>query len=181
MRSTSLFCYLALFLMVLACGCGRNMETIKALNLDKAESAATVDLHGSVELLPFTGPAMDPNLTACLAMYKQKQFDSCRTSLERMLATDPVRWRVLYLLALVDYESEEYVKAERNLLTALRFADSNKSNRALIYLALGNSLEQQGKHARSEQHFLTALNLDPTCSPASAGLQRLTTLTSVDQ
>ena len=69
--------------------------------------------------------------------------------------------------------------AERTLLTSLRFVGSEKSNRALIYLALGHSLERKTDYTRAKQHFVTALNLDPTCSEARTGLQRLTALTSI--
>jgi len=181
MRRISQIGYLGLFLALLACSCGRRPEIIKALNLDETESATLAGPPASVQLMPFVGQAMDPDLTACLAMYKQEKWDSCRASLEDMLATNPARWRVLYLLALVDYESEEYVRSERNLISALRFTGSNKNNRALIYLALGNSLQQQGQNAQSKQHFLTALKLDPTCTHARAGLERLTAHTSVGQ
>lgn len=115
-----------------------------------------------------------------LALYQNGLLDSSRTVLLEALEQDPSDWRVYYLLALIDYRLERYEAAERIFQTSLVFCPDTRENRALVYSALGLTLEQEGELGRAKQHFLTALNLDPESETARDGLQRLTTLTSAD-
>ncbi|UCE24050.1 MAG: tetratricopeptide repeat protein [Candidatus Zixiibacteriota bacterium] len=123
---------------------------------------------------------MSLQLAAGLSHYQRRQYDSCRSLLEGLLGQSPSEWRAHYLMGLLDYNGQDFDRAERSLLAALRFVPPQKQCRATIYLALGMTLERQGEYARSKQHFITVLRLDSTSVAARNGLDRLTALTIIE-
>ena len=166
---------------VLTAGCGRKMEVFRGRLIEKSELSTPKDASPlPSEFLSTCGSPTNPQLAAGFSHYQRQQYDSCRVSLEDVLGQYPSEWRAHYLLGLLDYQGQDFGQAERNLLAALRFVPLQTQCRAPVYLALGMTLEQKGEYARSKQHFLTALNLDSTSVEAKNGLDRLTSLTSVE-
>jgi tetratricopeptide (TPR) repeat protein len=168
-------------LTLVASGCGRKVEIVKIRYVEPAErhqplaaAMPPVDFVLSGEL------AEAGHFDTAYDHYRHRQLDRCREFLEMALAEDPGHWRAHYLLAVLAFQEQNYVRAERCFLAALRFSDAPDQSRAAIYAALGLTMERLGKPGFAKQHYLTALKLDPSSTVAGDGLDRLTALSSLE-
>jgi len=157
------------------------MEVVK-VRLADSDLVRPADAELLAPAYPDLGPAPveDDRILEGISLYHQGRFDDARNVLASMVFEEPSQWLAYYFLGMVDYGEGQYSEAEKGFEAALVFCPEDNESRAMVYSALGLTLEKAGDFGRATQHFLTAYNLNPKSLRAQTGLVRVTSFSAVD-
>lgn len=162
------FVTLVILFALLSLNCGKKPKIIKAKYITEKEYQI---LSGYRQ--ESVNSSFNYVFSQGVTLFQKERYDSARTVFVNALAFNNRAWRVYYFLGLIATRTQEYRKAEINLLTSLKYVSDDRKARSLLYLALGENYEQQENYGKAEQHFITALNLNPGSTSAKQGLRRL--------
>lgn len=117
--------------------------------------------------------AYDNYLSDGLILFRQGDFEGARRLFEQAISADITGWQAHYYSGLALCKKQEHTLAQNSFNYSLTYAPTDKRTRSRIYLAMAENWEKQGKLGQAELNYITALNLFPDSSPATAGLERV--------
>jgi len=152
----------------IAVSCSHNMTVVKARQ-DKLDSQTF-----SYKSQPDSSDrAYDGYLSDGLILFRQGDFEGARRLFEQAISVNITSWEAHYYLGLALSKKQEHTLAQSSFNSSLTYAPNDKRTRSRIYLAMAESWEKQGRLGQAELNYITALNLCPDSSPATAGLERV--------
>jgi len=157
-----------LFFLLIVAGCSQRIAVVKARQ-DHLESQVPDRNKGSNS----RNPAYDDYLNDGLVLFRQGDFDGARRLFGQAVSVNITGWQAHYYLGLALGKKQEHALARNSLNSSLTCAPNDKRTRSRIYLAMAQSWEKQGRLGQAELNYITALNLCPDSSPATAGLERV--------
>ena len=149
-------------------GCTQRMTVVKARQ-DKLDS----HISDSKNQPNMSDRAYDSYLSDGLILFRQGNFEGARRMFEQAINANITGWQAHYYLGLALNKKQEHSLAQNSFNSSLTYAPNDKRTRSRIYLAMAESWEKQGKLGQAKLNYITALNLFPDSSPATAGLERV--------
>jgi tetratricopeptide (TPR) repeat protein len=154
--------------LAIVTGCSQKITVVKARQ-DKLDSQTF-----SYKSQPNSSdPAYDGYLSDGLILFRQGEFEKARYFFEQAIGANITGWQAHYYLGLTLCKKQEHSLAQNSFNSSLTYAPNDKRTRSRIYLAMAESWEEQGNLGQAELNYITALNLFPDSSPATAGLKRI--------
>ncbi len=157
-----------LLTLAIVTSCTQRITVVKAKLEDS--QVRTRDYTSQSDL---SEPAYDNYLNDGLILFRQGNFQGAHSLFKRAVDTDTAGWQGYYYSGLALGKLEKHALAQSSFLSSLTYAPDDKRTRSLIYLAMAEGWEKQGKLGRAELNYITALNLCPDSSPATNGLERI--------
>jgi tetratricopeptide (TPR) repeat protein len=154
--------------LAIVIGCSQRITVVKARQ-DKLDSQTFS--HKSQP--DSSDRAYNGYLSDGLILFRQGDFEGARRLFEQATSVNITGWQAHYYLGLALSKKQEHALAQSSFNSSLTYAPTDKRTRSRIYLAMAESWEKQGKLGQAELNYITALNLYPDSSPATAGLERL--------
>ena len=154
--------------LAIVIGCTQRITVVKARQ-DKLDSQTF-----SYKNQPDSSDrAYNGYLSDGLILFRQGDFEGARRLFEQATSINITGWQAHYYLGLALSKKQEHALAQNSFNSSLTHAPTDKRTRSRIYLAMAENWEKQGKLGQAELNYITALNLYPDSSPATAGLERL--------
>ncbi|UCD65145.1 MAG: hypothetical protein JSW34_06875 [Candidatus Zixiibacteriota bacterium] len=171
---------LIMLLLVVGWSCARKPQIIrvKYLGYSSFDRPALTQL---AELKPPLGPEIKGFFDRAVWHYQRQEYDSAGFALDEALELSPTEWRLYFMRGVITGKIDSSDISHRYFLTALGFAPDDSKIRSQIYLAIAEDMERRRDFGRAKQNYLTALNLDPACTRARDGMQRLTQLSAAEE
>ncbi len=154
--------------LAIAAGCSQRMTVVKARQ-DKLDRQ-TFNYKSQPDS---SDQAYENYLSDGLILFRQGDFEGEHRLFEQATSVNITGWQAHYYLGLALSKKQEHALAQSSFNSSLTHAPTDKRTRSRIYLAMAENWEKQGKLGQAELNYITALNLYPDSSPATAGLERL--------
>jgi len=154
--------------LAIVTGCSQRMTVVKARQdkLDRQTFSHKSQPDSSDR-------AYDGYLSDGQILFRQGDFEGAGRLFEQAINVNITGWQAHYYLGLTLSKKQEHSLAQSSFNSSLTNAPTDKRTRSRIYLAMAESWEKQGKLGQAELNYITALNLYPDSSPATAGLERV--------
>ncbi len=160
---------LALLLsMAIVTGCGQRITVVKAKQDRFASQGSDREKRSSPP-----NPAYDSYFNDALIVFRQGDYERATTLFGQAISINAESWQAHYYLGLAHCKKQEHDLAQSSFNSCLTCAPDDNRTRSRIYLAMAECWEKQGKLGQAELNYITALNLYPDSSPATAGLERI--------
>ena len=157
-----------LLVLMIVIGCTQRVTVVKARQDNYARY--TPD-HSDRPNLP--DPAYYSYLNDGLILFRQGDFESAGHLFQQAIGINATGWQAYYYSGLTLSNPEDHSLAHSSFQSSLTYAPDDKRTRSRIYLAMAENWEKQGNLGQAELNYITALNLCPHSSPATAGLERV--------
>ncbi len=152
--------------MTLFLGCSSNVETIKLEFLPSYQKISEISPESYLQIAK--------------EQFNNKQYDSVLVYCHKSYAQDSQNWELFYLYGLTATALSEFHVAENYLYKALKICNSESTNRAKIYFALGENNDKDRNFRSAKQNFMMVIQLDSGSQLAQRASQKIQFLSQIN-